>query len=212
MGADESLFARLDSDVATVVLTHQYRMNRTITKLANDLTYNGQLVCANSDIANATLKSKVVTSTKWLQKVLTSHIDQAVIFLNTGNIFELNSQTFNRLESGGSGNCHIRNGSQKNRTYVNYCEIGLILAIIKELKDMGIQSNKIGVIAPYALQVAMLKKCIGEKFDAAIEVNTVDQYQGRDKEVTNNSTFGFVFVRTKKFEFFLIFFFIRINR
>lgn len=48
---------------------------------------------------------------------------------------------------------------------------------------MGVDSKMIGVIAPYALQVELLRKSIQHLFDADIEVNTVDQYQGRDKEV-----------------------------
>lgn len=56
MGADESLFQRLDSEVATVTLTLQYRMNKTITKLANDITYKGSLKCGNDAVAMATLR------------------------------------------------------------------------------------------------------------------------------------------------------------
>lgn len=56
MGAEESLFRRLDSEAATVTLTLQYRMNRTITKLANDVTYKGSLKCGNDAVSVATLK------------------------------------------------------------------------------------------------------------------------------------------------------------
>lgn len=55
LGADESLFARLDHPDATVVLTKQYRMNRTITRLANDLTYGGALLCGSISVSSATL-------------------------------------------------------------------------------------------------------------------------------------------------------------
>lgn len=56
LGADQSLFNRLDSNEATSVLTMQYRMNRVITKLANDLTYQGLLKCATDKVALATMK------------------------------------------------------------------------------------------------------------------------------------------------------------
>lgn len=55
MGAEESLFRRLDSEAATVTLTLQYRMNKTITKLANDVTYKGSLKCGNEAVSSATL-------------------------------------------------------------------------------------------------------------------------------------------------------------
>jgi DNA replication ATP-dependent helicase Dna2 len=56
MGMSESLFARLDSPDATVCLDVQYRMNQAITDVANVITYNGQLKCANEQVSNATLQ------------------------------------------------------------------------------------------------------------------------------------------------------------
>lgn len=162
-------------------------MNKTITKLANELTYKGALQCANNEIANATLRAKTVTKSKWLQRILTPHIDQSVIFLNTGNVIELNNQAIDRSES--SYPIQIQNKrTNRGRCYINYCETAIILAIIKELKAMNIQSKMIGVIAPYGLQVELLRKILEEHIDNEIEVNTVDQYQGRDKEVRNLET------------------------
>lgn len=50
------------------------------------------------------------------------------------------------------------------------------------------KGNSIGVIAPYRAQVDALKHYIDQSIDKHpefqhVEVNTVDQYQGRDKEV-----------------------------
>lgn len=160
-------------------------MNKTITKLANDLTYHGELKCANDTVANATFKTKVLTKTKWIQRTLSPHIDQSVIFLNTGNVANINSETVERIFDRGSINT-IQSPTKikSTRIYTNYCEVAIILAIVKELKAMGLASNMIGVIAPYALQVELLRKSIAQHFDSDIEVNTVDQYQGRDKEVS----------------------------
>lgn len=162
-------------------------MNKTITKLANDLTYHGELKCANDTVANATFKTKVLTKTKWIQRTLSPHIDQSVIFLNTGNVANINSETVERIFDRGSTNT-IQSPTKikSTRIYTNYCEVAIILAIVKELKAMGLASNMIGVIAPYALQVELLRKSIAQHFDSDIEVNTVDQYQGRDKEVSLN--------------------------
>lgn len=185
LGADESLFARLDSPEATIALTHQYRMNKTITKLANDLTYHGELKCANDSVANATFKRKVCTKIKWIQRTLSPHIDQSVIFLNTGNVADINAETYDRILS--RANANVLQSPTKiksTRIYTNYCEVAVILAIVKELKAMGLASNMIGIIAPYALQVELLRKSVAKHFDNEIEVNTVDQYQGRDKEVS----------------------------
>lgn len=44
---------------------------------------------------------------------------------------------------------------------------------------MDVKSQNIGIIAPYRAHVSLLKKIVSKD----IEVNTVDQYQGRDKEI-----------------------------
>lgn len=59
----------------TSVLTQQYRMNEIINKLANDLTYGGQLQCANDTVARATLILPKVHTTKikWLSCMMIRH-------------------------------------------------------------------------------------------------------------------------------------------
>lgn len=190
LGADESLFARLDSSCATVALTLQYRMNKTIMKVANDLTYHGTLACANDKVANATFQAKTSTKIKWMQRTLSTHIDQSVIFLNTGNVANINKSLSDKILRTETQSALLSPSKIKRRNiYTNNSEVAIILAIIKELKIMNITSKMIGVIAPYALQVDLLKKYIEKHFDRDIEVNTVDQYQGRDKEVSKIRNF-----------------------
>lgn len=219
MGADESLFTRLDlNEQSTIVLTQQYRMNKTITKLANILTYNGKLNCANNVISNSTLNlpnfdtiTRELAKEKWLIKTLSSHIDQSVILLDTGNSFIKNidfmtsqnaksvSNRYNSSESSSSSSSfhnYDNNDSNKfkNRIYTNYCEAGVSIYIIDALIKSGVKESAIGVIAPYRSQVDLLKYLLNtavkhnlfnqQQFEN-IEVNTVDQYQGRDKEVTH---------------------------
>lgn len=45
--------------------------------------------------------------------------------------------------------------------------------------QLGIDAQTIGVISPYRAQVHLLRKLLSND----IEVNTVDQYQGRDKSI-----------------------------
>ena len=47
----------------------------------------------------------------------------------------------------------------------------------------GIKEDDIGIIAPYRQQVTLLKDTIQGQGHSKVEVNTVDQYQGRDKDV-----------------------------
>lgn len=188
MGADESLFSRLDCEAATIALTIQYRMNRTITKLANALTYGGALKCANDDVAKATMKVISSTKLKWMQKILSPHIDQSIFFLNTDNVYArclMHLKTVKQSKEYRISADDIiqteTNGSTK-RIYTNHCEAAVILEIVHELLTCGVNGSLIGIIAPYVLQVELLKQFIG-RVDTSIEVNTVDQYQGRDKEI-----------------------------
>lgn len=188
----------------------QYRMNATITKLANNLTYKGALVCGNDTVKHATYarmpaagaNPSAASLPKWIQRVLSTHIDQSVCFLNTGNVYQQCMEYMAGLRSSDpliamsqyvrgeddSTNMAGCNGEQANkrvRLYSNYCEAGILLQLIGALKAAGVDGANIGVIAPYALQVELLKQII-HKCDVGnenVEVNTVDQYQGRDKEV-----------------------------
>lgn len=45
----------LDVPESTITLTYNYRMNRTITDLANKLTYENQLLIGNEAVANNSL-------------------------------------------------------------------------------------------------------------------------------------------------------------
>lgn len=181
----------------------QYRMNRTITKLANKLTYKGAMLCANDTVAQAICKPMLtirdrVTSAKWLERITSSHIEQSVCFLNTGDVYERCIELMASLRSDDpliEGACFVKgetldemltdNNSRhiKTRLYSNYCEAAVIVQIIETLIKEGMDGSAIGVIAPYALQVELLKRILYKTKHFAVEVNTVDQYQGRDKEV-----------------------------
>lgn len=97
--ADESLFQRLDTTEATSILTVQYRMNRGITKLANDLIYHGSLECANDDIKLASLNglklqklAENYKNQKWILRVLQKHVDFSTMFLDTEDGLERSTE------------------------------------------------------------------------------------------------------------------------
>jgi len=70
----------------------------------------------------------------------------------------------------------VRNdGSRFNET-----EAKVVKRIVDTLKSLGVESDKIGIITPYRAQ----RDCIKELLkDDEIEVNTIDSFQGREKEV-----------------------------
>ncbi|KAG5673320.1 hypothetical protein PVAND_003380 [Polypedilum vanderplanki] len=185
LGANESLFERLNSKESTFVLGLQYRMNKTITKLANNLTYNGELKCADEIIEKAVmevpdmnkLKEKLSTD-KWLAKVLTPHLDQACALINTGDVYEM-ARNYGESLKNKDGSQESQN--EKSRLYINYCEIAIVTYIVDLLMECGVKGESIGIIAPYRDQVEILKNVF--ESNHSVEVNTVDQYQGRDKKI-----------------------------
>ncbi|EFN73136.1 DNA2-like helicase [Camponotus floridanus] len=168
LGADESLFTRLDSDNNTVNLLKQYRMNGRIMRLANDVTYHGKLEPANKQVENATLTGtnmeEMLSSCEgWIRSALSRNVDDSVVVLDTGNTYNLSVESVNR----------------NDQVYSNVWEAAVILRLVQALAKAGVCGRNIGVIAPYNAQINLLKKIL----DKEVEVNTVDQYQGRDKDV-----------------------------
>uniref|UniRef100_A0A8D8VN64 DNA helicase n=1 Tax=Cacopsylla melanoneura TaxID=428564 RepID=A0A8D8VN64_9HEMI len=156
LGLSESLFSRLDRPEVTTLLTAQYRMNQPITRLVNLFTYGGQLECANETVERATIPQLMNFSTDqaWLQKCVSNQLESSVIFLNVC--------------------CDNANEA------TNQNEAGVVKTLVTGFTQGGIASTDIGVIATYRNQVSLLRRMID---DNQVEVNTVDQYQGRDKSV-----------------------------
>ncbi|CAI6352124.1 unnamed protein product [Macrosiphum euphorbiae] len=158
LGMDVSMFDRLDRPSVTAVLHVQYRMNGPIAELANKYTYNGSLQCANDSVKYATLKlNETNDNDDWCKDIVSSDLDKSVLLLDTGTVYSSSTDT-------------------------NLMEIKVVRKIVLLLIQGGLSATSIGVIAPYRAQVALLKNAMA-CVHSQIEVNTVDQYQGRDKEV-----------------------------
>lgn len=56
LGMSESLFERLYREENSSVMNMNYRMNEVITALANEVTYNGELLIGSESVAKATIK------------------------------------------------------------------------------------------------------------------------------------------------------------
>ncbi|KAB0792512.1 hypothetical protein PPYR_14471 [Photinus pyralis] len=169
-GLAESLFERLNTQSATVTLQQNYRMNKPITDMANNLTYNGQLLTANEEVANATLQFpnfeyflQIYKDQEWILYTLDRSLSASVRILDTGRKHS-DSETLITEES----RC------------TNLLEIAILKTLVYALFEGGISSDMIGIIAPYRAQVAKLSTSLQ---DSNVEISTVDQFQGRDKEI-----------------------------
>ncbi|XP_053669413.1 DNA replication ATP-dependent helicase/nuclease DNA2 [Anopheles marshallii] len=218
LGAAESLFHRLDQEGSYFILPKQYRMNRVLTKLANEFTYNGKLICGNDVVANATLKlpnlptvRRIYEVERWLMKTISNQIDLSAVIVNTGNTYKLNINYQELNETTSSLNC--RNRFAKNlMKYTNISEVALVVYICQALLQAGVKLESIGIIAPFRAQVDLIQSKVRrlasrhqtspfqgplitnvdmlgserekvENSGCTIEVNTVDQYQGKDKKI-----------------------------
>lgn len=138
------------------LLDTQYRMNKKIASIANNLFYDGKLKTFEG-IANQTLKFK---SGKPKNKLLGGN--NPVVFIDTKKV--------GYYEDGTGTGCE------------NQKEAKLVAHIASLLLDQGIKPNSIGILTPYRRQRSLIKKCV-EESGKDIEVNTVYEYQGREKEV-----------------------------
>ncbi|XP_036411425.1 DNA replication ATP-dependent helicase/nuclease DNA2 [Megalops cyprinoides] len=176
MGMDESLFKRLEHHSNAVVqLNVQYRMNSKIMSLSNTLVYGGKLECGSEQIASAALQLPTRGAVEqelelylsqaeysdWIRAALEPQ--NAVCFLDTAQV-----PAPETVEKGGIS---------------NYTEAALVHYIVSLLLKAGCKAGNIGVIAPYRQQLKAIWSLFKSPAFNAVEVNTVDKYQGRDKSV-----------------------------
>lgn len=79
------------------------------------------------------------------------------------------------------GTCKTEEGG----SVYNEEEIEVIREIINTLKDLGLEEERIGIITPYVAQAKKLREVIKD-----VEINTVDSFQGREKDIIIFSVTG----------------------
>ncbi|XP_059607980.1 DNA replication ATP-dependent helicase/nuclease DNA2 [Phlebotomus argentipes] len=197
LGGGESLFRRLQTKHTVATLRKQYRMNQTITDVANKISYKGFLTCANETVANNVLQynpavdfSEEKSPFPWLYRVLRSDLEYSFVYIDTGDTARLHAEFTEQM--------NISSGSKVESDFLldsphhvgeNVCEAALCLYVVRALLELGVNAKDIGIITPFRAQVALLQQLMAkynEMFSLGcdgVEVNTVDQYQGREKSV-----------------------------
>lgn len=146
----------------SVLLNVQYRMNEILMEFPSSEFYHGKLKADNS-VKNITLKDlgiKLPHLPNYLKKILDPK--NPIIFLDTSR----SEKKFERKKLG-------------SFSKENPFEVEIVKKILKLLFKIGVKKEFIGIITPYEDQLELLKKELGE----IVEINTVDAYQGREKEV-----------------------------
>ncbi len=85
-----------------------------------------------------------------------------------------------------NGTCKTEEGKSGGSVY-NEEEAKVCQETVDTLKNLGIEGEKIGIITPYVAQVKKLREMIEDK---SIEINTVDSFQGREKDIIIYSVTG----------------------
>ena len=155
-GLEVSLLERLVGlygDRVTRRLNVQYRMHDQIMNFSSEQFYEG------------TLESHESVSSHLLTDL--DYVDEEFVTLEP--------VTF--IDSAGAGwDEELEPDGLSKR---NIQEAELVLRKISELQDAGLRGRDIAIIAPYAAQVRWLRQ---NSPDERVEIDTVDGFQGREKE------------------------------
>ncbi len=161
-GLDETMFERLIAlygDEVKSLLKIQYRMHEKIMRFSADQFYDGELI-ADDYVKRHTLSDLVEEGLKGkFEEVLDT--DMPLALLDTQG--ELPERT--------------RAGSTSKE---NPGESVLAEDFASRYMDIGLEATDIGIITPYKDQADLIKKKVDEE---NLEVDTVDGFQGREKEV-----------------------------
>lgn len=150
-------------DVSKQRLTIQYRMHPVIGSLISRVFYD-------NEIQNGVEKERRLTG-------ISGYEDIAIEWISTS-----------RLPSRRRREQPVGNSS--NTTYKNSVELEIIKTKLRELDDLAPRTFKVGVITAYRAQKSALKDMVGQQSfnHLEIDVDTVDAFQGGQKEIIIYST------------------------
>ena len=175
-GLDKSLMERLveNHPEAVSLLTKQYRMNHEIMSFSNEWFYDGAMEAAQEVMHRGILDYD--TPIEWIDTA------DAVMAEDTGQDADQSVPSFRECITGES---HGR----INRGEAEFS----ILTLRKYIEKIGKQrfldeQIDVGLISPYRAQVQYLRRLIKrtpffKPFKKLISVNTVDGFQGQERDV-----------------------------
>ena len=135
-------------------LTVQYRMHHQIMDFPSGYFYDSEL------IADSSVSHHLLTDNP--QAAASPLTNEPLLFIDTAGA------DFNEEKE------------EEGESKFNAKEANLVVQLIEQLTGVGIVGDQIAVIAPYSAQVRYLRDKLGNR---DIEVDTVDGFQGREKDV-----------------------------
>ena len=161
-GFEVSLLERMVKiygDRITRLLSVQYRMHKQIMNFSSDHFYEGELIAHESVAEHLLCDLEFVKPSELTQRTMT--------FIDTAG-----ADWSEELEPDGLSKRNVK-------------EAEFILQKAEQLIDVGVKPGEIAIIAPYAAQVRLLRRSSNYN---GIEIDTVDGFQGREKECVLIST------------------------
>ena len=148
------------------LLDTQYRMNEKICRLVSELFYDGKVKTA-PEVMNIVL-SDIMDASKCQRFGLSDEFslilsDEPVVLINVDGVEKRDKLT---------------------KSFWNEIEGEVVIRILLEILNCGV--GNIGIITPYAAQKRYLEERvvkISSPFKSGVVVNTVDGFQGQEKEV-----------------------------
>lgn len=171
-GLGRSLFERLledHGDATRVMLREQYRMSEAIMRFPSQTMYEGALR-AHEAVAERTLTSG---SGPGDEPLAPDTLERARALDATPVLF---------IDTAGKGfDEDLPEGSDSKR---NPGEAAILISRLVELLRAGFAASEIAIITPYAAQVSELRNRARVVEGASdVEIDTVDAFQGREKDV-----------------------------
>ena len=163
-GLDWTLFERLAGHVPEVALTVQYRMNGEVQEIANRLYYDGEL---ESDPSVVQRRLQVdLSSVPEASAAIRTRLDPDQPIVWETLVSEPNAR---------------RNDAEIAQV------VATVAALLKSHVDGSGFATEIGVITPFRVQTHAIRNALRKQLGAdvadLIEVDTVERFQGREKEV-----------------------------
>ncbi len=156
-------FMKLYGKTNSIMLEYQYRMNPLLVEFPNRKFYSGRLG-SDTSVNNITVLDLI----KKEHLKLTDKLDCAcysttpLVWIDTSKL--LKKSEHRRAES---------------TSLENILEASIVQELVNRLVSAGVERSAIGIITPYKDQKELLIKMLAE----GVEVNTVDGFQGREKEI-----------------------------
>ena len=174
-----------------VMLTAQYRMHASVCTWASDELYGGRLV-ADSSVAEHRLCDLEHVEMNDETETPLMLIDTAGCDCEEDEGSGAGSGASSGAGSGAGAKRAAASALHEAESKSNVAEARIVAQHVRVLLGCGLRHSEIGVITPYNAQVEVLRDVLAEERavpsatgeGSALEIGTVDGFQGREKEVS----------------------------